>query len=270
MQSCCKSYKKTLHPKKIDDLFSFYKKKRKYIEKYPLDLSSIKRVNSAPIAIIVPYRDNPEQGRSEQLKEFIEYYHDYVPNVDIYIIEQTEGKKFNRGILLNIGFKLAKEFKDYNRYIFHDVDLISPKELRKVYTFQGEIDYPLHIASLWTEKYNFYTFLGGIISFTAEDYEKINGFPNCFFGWGGEDDAMYNRLVEMKIPICYLNPKEGVEIKGMDHPQSKSDNTEKKGNILRDLKMWKVEGLNSLKGCYKIVAENKLKYDNVAKVTVEI
>jgi hypothetical protein len=270
MKSCCQKHKEPLNFKKINEQYFAYKKKRKFIDKYPLKLSDIKRVTSDPVAIIVPYRDNPEQNRAKQLKDFIDYYHDYLPNVDIYIVEQDEGKKFNRGILLNIGFKLAKDFKDYKRYIFHDVDLISPKELRKVYTYSDDLGCPIHIASLWTEKYNFSTFLGGIISFSKEDYELINGFPNCFFGWGGEDDAMYNRLAITDIPINYLVSEEGVEIKGMEHPQSKSDNNEKKENILRDLKLWKKDGLNNLEDCYKILAENKVKYDNVAKITVHI
>jgi hypothetical protein len=269
-KNCCGYHAKKRDVKKINEDFWKYKKNRTYIEKIEIDISFIKRISKNPIAIIVPYRDNVLQNRDTQLKEFIDYYHNYVPNVDIYIIEQNEGKKFNRGLLLNIGFHIAKTYgnKEYTNYIFHDVDLLSPKELKKIYT-HNEID-PIHIASLWTEKYNFSTFLGGIISFSKETYEAINGFPNCFFGWGGEDDAMYNRLATLKIPIWKLSSTKDIQIKGMEHSQSKEDKDEKKENILRDLKVWKKEGLNSIEKCYSILEENKIKYHNVLKVTVDI
>lgn len=41
----------------------------------------------------------------------------------IFIIEQsTDGRKFNRGKLLNAGFDIARN--DYDVFIFHDVDLL--------------------------------------------------------------------------------------------------------------------------------------------------
>ena len=32
------------------------------------------------------------------------------------------------------------------------------------------------------------SYVGGAIALTEENMEKINGFSNVFFGWGGEDD----------------------------------------------------------------------------------
>ncbi len=31
------------------------------------------------------------------------------------------------------------------------------------------------------------------MSFTQEQFEKINGYSNEFYGWGGEDDDLYRR-----------------------------------------------------------------------------
>jgi hypothetical protein len=253
----------------IHNDYSKYKKSRTKIEKKELVLKDIEINNNSRICIIIPYRNNKYQPRDKQLSEFIEYYHDFLKNINIYVIEQSDdNKKFNRGALLNIGYDIASK-QNYDMYIFHDVDLISSYSLKNVYSYIS--DSPVHIANVWKEKYDFSDFLGGIISFSGETYKKINGYPNKFYGWGGEDDAMYNRLVINKIPIYVLNG-DNIEIKEMKHLSTSEIpnlvNPNKKQNILHDLKHWKNDGLNSLK--YKINNEEKIKYDNVNKFNVII
>jgi N-terminal region of glycosyl transferase group 7 len=83
------------------------------------------------IAIIVPYRDlHVKQCRKQQLDLFIPSISKFMElNKDrssyrIYIIEQSnDGRKFNRGKLLNIGFKIACA-DGCKAFIFHDVDLL--------------------------------------------------------------------------------------------------------------------------------------------------
>lgn len=36
---------------------------------------------------------------------------------------------------------------------------------------------------------------GGAGAFLRKDFEEINGFSNKFWGWGGEDDDLYQRFV---------------------------------------------------------------------------
>ena len=255
----------------VFEQYKKYKEDRKKIEKVEINLDEIEEEKSK-IAIIIPYRNNKYQSRDKQLAMFIEYYNDYLPSniCDIYIIEQSDdNKKFNRGALLNIGYKISQK-ESYDMYIFHDVDLVSPPEIKKVYTYKSNI--PIHIASLWKEKYNFADFMGGIISFDAKTFEKVNGYPNRFYGWGGEDDAIYNRLVINKISIGKIIADSKIDIKEMNH-QNTSDieeltNKNKKFNILNDLKYWKNDGINNIK--FKILDEIIIKYDNVIKFTVEI
>ena len=89
------------------------------------------------LGIIVPYRDRPQQ-----LKRFIKHMGEYLIDVDyqIFIIEQSDDKPFNRGKLLNVGYTNAIESGcDY--FAFHDVDML-PEDVDYSYT-----DKPLHLAT---------------------------------------------------------------------------------------------------------------------------
>ena len=39
------------------------------------------------------------------------------------------------------------------------------------------------------------TIFGGVAAMKTEHFRLVNGFSNKFFGWGGEDDDLYNRLI---------------------------------------------------------------------------
>jgi hypothetical protein len=175
--------------KNINEKFAIYKKNRKRLTFLPINVDDIKIENSK-VVIIVPFREsiNDPGTRTKQLDKFTEYYSNSFTSIykiekpQILIIEQSnDGRGFNRGALLNIGFELAKKSSP-DVYIFHDVDLISAESLVPLYYMKT--NYPIHIASLWKEKYNFSTFFGGIVSFDEKSYEKINGFPNSLYGWG--------------------------------------------------------------------------------------
>lgn len=143
--------------------------------------------NSQPkVAIIVPYRDaSQERTREQQLRRFVpemcKYLDNSGANYEIFIIEQSDDKrKFNRGKLLNIGFDIACKHK-CSILIFHDVDLLPSQELQPYY-LQLPTDKPIHIARVW-DRYNANpSYFGGVVSFSKEMFERVNGFPNTFWG----------------------------------------------------------------------------------------
>lgn len=147
--------------------------------------------------VVIPYRN-----RESQLKHFIKntipLFKEFLPNSRVVIVEQGNHKLFNRGKLLNVGFK---EYEDKAKYfITNDIDTC-PKEnfIKNVYaenisnnTISGII---CSVCST----------LGGTIKINNSDIFKINGFPNNFWGWGSEDVALNLRALFFKMNIKYGN-----------------------------------------------------------------
>jgi hypothetical protein len=165
------------------------------------------------LGIIVPYRN-----RYEHLEEFKKIIKEYFSKTDIdyelIIVEQDDAKLFNRGMLLNIGFKYAKKYKcDY--VVFHDVDML-PIDVDYSYS-----DIPLHLSTNFEyedgekERTIFDTYFGGVTMFPTKIFESINGYSNKYWGWGFEDDDLLLRCkhhsIELnKIQIKNIGKKENV------------------------------------------------------------
>jgi hypothetical protein len=52
------------------------------------------------------------------------------------------------------------------------------------------------------------TFFGGVTAFNTEDFIGANGCPNVYWGWGGEDDDMYLRVVKQLKKTVIRYPAE--------------------------------------------------------------
>lgn len=224
----------------VEQSFQDYKKTRKKLrfERLP---QADPNPRPARVALIIPHRN-----RVDHLKELmtrLDAFNLGSNVLDVYVIDQNNSEKFNRGLLLNIGFYLAEK-QHYDRYIFHDVDSYPDEELFPQY-FQF-LDDSIHFASpSLGYKYTYPEFLGGVEGFTEEDYKTINGFPNTFFGWGGEDDALYNRLAAENITL--YRPTKGKYILA-DHEQAKGaeKNQMKYENVLEDLTHYKENGVEQI------------------------
>ena len=147
------------------------------------------------LVFIVPYRDREQQQKffSQQMKVILE---DIPENkYKIYYIHQNDKREFNRGAMKNIGFLMVKNKypNDYKNItlVFNDVDTMPfSKNFLNYYTTPGKVKH----------FYGFKYALGGIVSITAGDFEKIGGFPN-FWAWGYEDNLLNIRALNAKLTI---------------------------------------------------------------------
>ncbi len=162
-------------------------------------------MNRHKLGIIVPYRN-----RKNHLDNFLLHMTDYLKKkrikYEIIIVHQDDAKQFNRGMLLNIGFKYAQELKcDY--VVFHDVDML-PVDVDYSYS-----NVPLHLATDFLledgEKNReiFDEYFGGVTMFNTEDFEKINGYSNKYWGWGYEDTDLLFRAINEGLDLDSLKIK---------------------------------------------------------------
>ena len=150
------------------------------------------------LGVVVPYRD-----RYEQLINFKSEISQYLGNKEIefevIVIEQDNGKIFNRGKLLNIGFTYAKKMGcDY--VVFHDLDML-PIDVDYSYS-----NFPVHLATNFKsppefERVIFDEYFGGVTLFPIDQFEKINGYSNEYWGWGFEDDDLLYRCKLNGLPL---------------------------------------------------------------------
>jgi len=151
------------------------------------------------VAVIVPFRDaHSAQQRAAHLRKFVPHVSAMLrgcaADFRVIIVEQAaDGRKFNRGKLLNAGYRLAREKFDADALVFHDVDLLPSDDLGPAYSDETLPGRPVHIARVWDRYSDNEDYFGGVAAWNAPDFERINGFPNNYWGWGGEDDEMMRR-----------------------------------------------------------------------------
>ena len=146
------------------------------------------------LGIIVPYRN-----RRVHLNHFTTAIKNYFNNskidYELIIVQQADKKAFNRGSLLNIGVRKAKELK-CTYVALHDIDML-PKDVD-----YSEVRVPTHLATNFISENKemkrivFDEYFGGVTMFPINDYYHINGYSNKYWGWGYEDDDLLWRCKE--------------------------------------------------------------------------
>lgn len=188
--------------------------------------------------VIVPYRPESAQ-RAWQYQRFLHHTAPRIlachPNNRIFIIEQDNPGLFNRGKLLNIGVTEAffsdkttpcEQASDIPRsstrshsLCFHDIDLEpSDAVVRDYYDPEKIFNSVFHVASCWTGRYEKNPkYFGGIVTVPECLVLRCNGFPNDYWGWGGEDEEFTRRLRLHTSNLCKLPPTPAYTIRDLEN-----------------------------------------------------
>lgn len=149
------------------------------------------------LAIIVPYRD-----RRDKLDIFLPHMVNFLKNkqidYEIYVVEQFDEKPFNYGKLCNVGVSETSKIADY--YCFHDVDIL-PLNDNADYSYK---DIPTQLIYEDMEKkyiLPYDQYLGGCVIINKEDFLKVNGFNNNYWGKGYVDLDLLYRCEKNSLPL---------------------------------------------------------------------
>lgn len=155
---------------------------------------------------------------------------------------------------------------DYGCFVFSDVDLI-PMDDRNTYRCFSQ---PRHL-SVSMDKFGFRLpynqYFGGVSSMSKEQFLKINGFPNNYWGWGGEDDDIFNRLSSKGMTISRPSGAVG-KCKMIRHNRDggNEDNPQRFDRIAHTRETMNKDGIKTLS--YKVV---KVEKDQLyTKITVDV
>lgn len=143
------------------------------------------------IAVVVPYRDRPEQ-----LNRFIPAAIDAYQPRQLIISEQADDKPFNRGRLLNIGMLQSV----CSIFVFHDVDMYPNFIFSKINWQRYHNHGVVQLASSSIQVQNY---LGGVTLYDKSIFLRSGGYHNDYYS-RAEDNEMWFNLKRLRIPVNNL------------------------------------------------------------------
>jgi hypothetical protein len=208
--------------------------------------------SDARLGVIIPVRD-----REHQITQLIPRLRSLLDaqGIDyrILVSELSQGGPFNKGAIINAGFRALADRCDY--VCIHDVDAIPieadyrcPSEpLRLVTNLVGSRHGPRREAR----------YFGGAISVRCDQFIAANGYSNEYWGWGKEDDDFLFRLLFCGR-ICFSDERgtfedlpnptdQQVTFTKRNKPPTLRANRKRRSQLMRGLIDFRQEGLNSLR-----------------------
>lgn len=236
------------------------------------------------LGVIIPYRD-----RAQHLDKFLRETTAFVESDGLnsalhpqfLIVEQAPGLPFNRGALLNAGYRLLAGNIDY--LCLHDVDRIPVSanyrwpDAPTMIIRDGLPLPPDVIAQL----------LSSVVLIQAGHFAAANGFSNGYWGWGYEDVDLRERLLRIGLSHAHRDgrirslPHQDL---GSHHDGSPTDDALKNQKIFIERwfdregsgwrrrpvvsEQWRSDGLASLKFSFAS-ARRAYPHPASAKATIE-
>ena len=94
------------------------------------------------------------------------------------------------------------------------------------------------------------SYFGGVTTFSSRDFLLVNGFSNKFWGWGGEDDSLYQRIRKYNLTVSRHPANELARYFMLPH-QHAAMNPDRLAVFYNDtMENTKIDGLSSM--VYKI------------------
>lgn len=190
------------------------------------------------LAVIVPYRD-----RLPHLEQFFPWVAAFFyqnsffgyEEVHIVLVEQMGNAPFNRGKLLNVGYLESKEYANFS--VFHDVDYLP---VSADYTASSQPTRLIWNGLVLKEDYE--NFFGAVCLIPNSLFEQVNGYPNCYWGWGFEDTEFRERFRRKAIQIAFRDgtfvslphAHNGISTGGLSEAALRNRDTFHKRHLLRD------------------------------------
>lgn len=217
------------------------------------------------VAIIIPFRN-----RETHLRHWLFYLHPVLQrqqlDYKVYIINQVGDTTFNRGKLMNVGYVESLKEYDYDCFVFSDVDII-PMNDRNLYRCYSQPRHLVASLDLFGYKLPYPEMFGGVTALSKEQYTKINGFPNTYWGWGGEDDDVSKRLFLKNMiisrPDMYTGRCRMIRHHTDEHNEPNPERFEK---LNQTMYMVDQDGLNSLH--YRVVSFDETTF--YTNITVDV
>lgn len=209
-------------------------------------------------AIIIPHRH-----REYHLKQLLSVLHPTLQRQKIqytvFVLHQAGEGTFNKARLLNAGVKEAlKVDPTFNCFIMHDVDLVMEFDSNLYYC---NPNVARHISA-GIDKYNYELpydgLFGGVVALTKDQFERINGYSNQYWGWGCEDDDMFIRVVHSCVGLEHVLHENG-HYKMIYHPQDdrNSINSNRFWKLIHAADRQFIDGYNNVESKYKVVNVDK-------------